>query len=885
MDAQGNTKEGCNDGETPEKKDPESEVVDVIEPDQTVNQNTGTNVDVDEDKKPDDDIADKKFQIKSQQEKEETQKIEVNENTFEQDVIFGNRNTINNNYSINERNGMPTQLELLDTKEIKFDVQSSSNKAIEFITKENFIIVNCAHYGISNSLIQTIAHNEIYKNHQKQEVSFDTYESSDIVHLIEDCKRQTLTKDSNKLLLFIKDSKNKKTPALLNSLRKKSYHGKLDVQKRLSSDFHIIYVTYHEDLNYLKESPFDFHIINTFKIYTKKYGISQDQIRIIRDDQKENHWNPDERNLLRDLDKIIDDPNFDAIIRNKREESKTSFKEIFKNKQEPVGKYVLFVATIFPELPPDLFNRYVRVLIEDKKKVYIKDKKVSLLSIWQEDTDSILDDCGLETFYVNNQSFVDFKNSNEEAKCRNILFRKFTLFADQQARIFIEKQALFTTKVSRPLHNRIHPVIAKLNTYFKNYYGNEILVSWLKSLEKQRETIVGYINKVQTLESHIESLNKKNDILKQNKNIENEEDFLKKLKELYPINFSQEYESQLKKLQYVKFLFYKEEGIPNNVSIQTTLKQLNELKNSLEQELQEIRLKLYRNIDILDENIYLYVDLLTMILENDESKELIPQFFSNRFSEVSKYRVILDILTKFQIKNDFYNSLEFYKLSLEHKSDTINDYAIHQFVTLLLKDPLNFYKYIKEIQNWFPDVSSSLKEYTKLERNILKVYLFTITDQKKKDKYHKQNSKLIKSDVYKALFDNFESLKESLEFITKMLFNTYVFFKNEDDKKDDFRSRLIQHQLASIVSYWYSLLCRIGESEIAETQIAEKKKLLTETIRNILPKDQSKKLLLNLKQNRRNLNINASKIKDINEKKKLKVKRGYLIEFINQLKK
>ncbi|QHI36429.1 hypothetical protein IMCC3317_17920 [Kordia antarctica] len=811
------------------------------------------------------------------------EKIEINDNTFEQDAIFGDHNTINkNSYNYaQERNGLPTQLDPIDTDKIKFGVQDLSKESINSLHENSFLIVNCAHEEIANSLKHAIAQDKIFDTYKKQEVSFDTYESSDIIHLIEDCRRKSLVKKADKLLLFIYDSRNNKNPALLNSLRKKSRRGKDDIVKRLSLDFFIIYLTYHENQNYLIQSPFDFYIIDAFEVYMRKYKISEDQACIIRNDQKDDYWSSGDKNLLKDLDKIIEESNFNTIIRNKKNEVRTSFKEIFKNKKEPISKYVLFVATIFPELPPDLFNRYVTILIKDKKKIRVNDKKISLLSIWEEDTDSILDDCGLETYYVNNQSFVDFKNTNEADACKNTLFKKFTLFADQQARTFIEKQELFSTKISFQLHNRIHPVIAKLNIYFKNYYGEEILKIWLLKLENQRKNIAKYLSLEYNTETDIKILDERIDKLEKNKNIEDQEGYLRKMKEIDPINFNQQYDSKLKKAQYIKFLFYKEESLPENTSIKSILDELYELRIVCIDKLNTICADLYNASEILKDNTYLFVDLLAIIHENDESKELINKFFIDRFFEVNKHYIILNILTKFQIKNEVFNSLEFYKISLQHKTHKVNDYAIDEFISLLLKDPLNFYKYISGIRNWFPEITTSLEDYTRLEKNILTAYLLIITRQKKNDKYHSLNSQVIKSDVYKALFENLEESGNILEFIIENLFNAAILF---EDKENTFRSRIIQYQLASIMSYWYSLLCRIEESEIPDTRIKEKKEILISILLKVLSKEQLKKLLLNLREIRLNQNKTASKIRDIKEKKKLKKKRGYLIELINQLK-
>jgi hypothetical protein len=834
----------------------------VFEPEQKVNE---------------DQTAEVKKEEVNEEPESEAKAFNIKDNDFE-DVQFGNHNTINkitNNFS-SDRHGLPTKLNLIEKGEVKFQVNGLSRAYTSKVLSKKILILNCAHEGIRNSLKQSIANQDVFDNYLKYEVSFDNYDGANIQHLVEDCQNKFISKDDEKLLLFIHDSQNDKTPALLNSLRNANGNEKRDLLKKLDESIFIIYITYYENNKFLNDSPFNFSLVNAFDIYATTFHIEKNLIHIIENQQKNHIWGFNESSLLKNLDKIIYEPDFEDLVRNKKKKSEINFSEILKDKNQPVGRYVLFVAVLFPELAPDVFREYVSVLLQNKK-VFLENRKVSLLKLWEEDTDEILNDCGLNPYYIDNQYFIGFKASTEKEECEQILFKKLTLFAVHQAKVLIAKQQLFTVNSSFKLHFKMHPVIAKLTGYFKDYYGDELLKEWLLKIESQREETEKLKERFKKVKADRNLIIKKIHEFQVIKNIKDGQDSLKRLKKISPVRLKQQHDELIGELEYIKFLFFKEENLPDNVSITTVLDQLFELESSLYQQLQDINNDHNRANSIVYNNVYLFVNLLTEVYEKGGSKELITKFFSDGFKMIYHHYIILDILTKFQIKNPSFNSIEYYKKAFQYSDKNVNDRTSGVFCELMLQQPSDFYKYQSLTEEWFPDREKPKRDYTKLEKQIQRVYFDVFKALKKADSNALKKNKVLECETYKALFEDESKFDSHISFLIYHLFDIRVkeVGKTESEQK--------QNQLAELLSYWYYLLRKLDHSD-GDPQAKKKRELLTTTIRKELSKKQRNQFLISLKEKRYSYNTRLSKTTLDNDQSIIKNKRDALIEFTNLLK-
>lgn len=822
-----------------------------------------------------DDIKEEELEQKSE---EVTKKFDIKDNDFE-DVQIGNNNTFNKNVYNNissDRHGLPTKLDLVDKDEIKFKVHDLGSVYTQKILSKSLLILNCAHAGIRNSLKQTIAHQKEFEVFLKYEVSFDNYDGSNIQHLVEDCRNKFILKEGEKLLLFIHDSRNEKTPALLNSLRKTNEDEKRDFIKKLDASIFIIYITYYENDKFLSDSPFNFSLVSAFDIYATTFHIDKNLIHIIKDQQQNNLWGLDERNLLKNLDKIIEESDFEDRVRSKKKKSEVNFSEILKDKNQPVSRYVLFVAILFPELAPDIFRGYVSVLLQNKK-VFLEHRKVSLLKLWEEDTDAILNNCGLNTYHVENQYFVDFRASTEKEECEQILFKSLTLFAVHQAKVLIAEQQLFTVNSSFKLHFKMHPVIAKLTGYFKDYYGDELLKEWLLKIESQREETVKLQERFKKVKADRNLVIKKIHEFQVIKNIKDEQDSLKRLKRISPVRLKQQHDELIGELEYIKFLFFKEENLPDNVSITIVLDQLFELESSLYQQLQDINNEHNRANSIVYNNVYLFVNLLTEVYEKGGSKELITKFFSDGFKVIYHHYIILDILTKFQIKTLSFNSIDYYKKAFQYSDKNVNEKASDVFCELILQQTSDFYKYQSLTEEWFPNREKPKRDYTKLEKQVQLVYFQIFKTLKKADAKALKKDKVADCETYKSLFENTNEFNTCISFLIYHLFDLGV----KDGSKTELK--LKQNQLAELLSYWYYLLRKTDQSK-TDSEAKQKMELLVTTIRKELSKKQRSQFLLNLKEKRYSYNERLSKLTSVNDKSIIKNKRDALIEFTNLLK-
>lgn len=752
---------------------------------------------------------------------EKSSTFRAENSTFERNNILNGDGSINvehnNYYSTDEVLGLPTVLETIDPNDIKFNVDSLSEQYTSLLLKEHFIVLNCAHDGIANNLKHTIRENANFESFLKYEIAFDDYSPSNISYLIEHCHRRIL-KDNQKLLLFIYDSQNNQTPKLLKSLTKINNLGKAKIINSLKDHIYIVYLSYHDNQNFLNTSCFSFHNIEAFSIYAENRSFSKERILIIRKQQSNGVWGND-RELLEDLDKYETDSEVENIILSKEEEKKLDFKAIIKNKKQPIARYVLFVATFFPKITPDVFREFVNTLLGNKT-IQIKKKGVYLSEIWNDEADDILDDCHLISYNENNQRRIGFTSTTVALLCEQQLLKSVN-FIDQQARILIESQELFTKNTSPKMYKRIFPIITKLSSFFRTYYGDELLKKWLITIEDQRKKFNKLLLEVNGIIEYIEQ-------------IENKTKEFEVLKD-----------DLLEKLQQTR-------NEKNNISHQ-----------------------IYWNVDS-------FSNLLASIYNKNSSKDIVLEFFTTTFKSINQNHIVIDILSKFQVNYIDFNGFEYYKLALEIKKRSINQYAFQALINLFLNHPEHFYLFAERTKQWLPKEGTPYDSYTKPEKYILAtlyVYLSTQMNSNKSDNRRDGRK------TQHTLINNESDFFKYIHFIIHNIYNPHLvkildelFFTDSENKK--VQEDIITAKRAELIEYWYQLLKSVSVNQDIDKNV----RIYIESIHEQLDTSQKKILIQELKKIRVLYNEQLLECTEAIDKQKIKTKRSNLVEFINLLK-
>lgn len=799
---------------------------------------------------------------------------------------FYNQGSGDNHYTFNsgENRGLPTELKLIELKTLKFELLGEAEDCVSILRNESFLVINCAHKGIANALRQFIAQNLIFETYLKQKASLDTFgsENSDIIHLIDNCKKRNLVKKENKLLLFIHDSKGNKTPTLLKKLCGKTEEGKAEIVERLGERFYIVYFTYFSNPSYLDESSFRFHQIDALGIYARTFNFSVEFLHLIQKQRNEGIWSNEDGVLLSDLDKIVSDPDFKNIVMS-RGEVVIDFLEILADDSQIIESHILLVAALFPKLSPDTFRDYVSILISEKKKVVLKKKKVCLVKTWDEKTDILLDRCGLETYRQDNQMFIDFSSSVEASKCERILFRKFANFVDQQARLLIDRQQLFASNASVELHQKIHPIIAKLTAFSKEYYGDALLNKWLSELEIQRKRVLALTNELNDLRITRRNIQKLSQKLYK---MRFQEDYLQQLKQLVPIKFEQQYNEMLSEHQLSKFLFFSEEQLPDNASISGILDELQHIRNTLLERTALVNSEKNSANYSFHKNVYLFGELLVSIHEEDPTREIIVPFFEKTFTVIYHRYVLLEVLNRFQLIHEVSGFFDYYKACLEHRTAEVRKNASLAFIGFLLNDTLHFYSSLERLNTWFPNTTQEDAEFTDLEKQALSILYNSLLVFAQNDQKDFEQGSFIETNTYVALFEDLSQMKAHFPFVISTLFGSIVFFKELfilEGFNPEFTIETIQIRCAMLLEYWYDLLRNIQLQDSSITLVDPKIQLLAATVQGELNKKQSKKLMRALKEKRSFYNREISRSEDLKRKTKTKKKRSHLIELINLL--
>ena len=779
-----------------------------------------------------------------------------------------------------------------DNEKIKFKVQEITKKFSEHIKKERFIIINSFHHGINESIVHSLGIQFESESFSLFEGDFNRYvnknKTPDITQYINDFKKSlSPKKQKQKSIIVIRDRFKNQTSSLINALTQWTKKGESDFLDELGSNIYVVYFSFIENPRFIEKTVFNIYAVDkSYEIYVNSYDkISTDLAQLIRSQQQQGKWGKKDKDLLIDLDKIINDPHFTQRVHEKNDEEPFDFVKVLKNKKHIIRRYVLFIACLFPGLSHDRFNKYLDYIISDKTKSRSKKRKISFTDYWDENADEILNDCNLESFLVNNQYTIDFISTADGLRCEKDLFGKFANFVDKTARELFEKVNLFERPLKEKEQDEIFEMTAKMAVSFGSHYGEELFDKWLYKLEIIRKKIYGCDLEIRDLESDYDYIAY---LIKKLNEIQFEEDFIMQLKQISPNQLKSTYEDIAIEQQLSKFLFYKGESLPENLSPSLIISDLKKWQKSIFKTVQNKkgeRKTLHKKIE---NSGYSFIKLLSFFYYRDDLKKIVQDFFSKKIETIDNNYFILDILSRLQYEDPSFKSQDFFLQALTHSDSELNVYAFNRFTALISDASLGYYSIIPSIKDWFPDGFTMTSELTKMERYSLALIFWSLNNKFLKDLGNQLDSDPILSSLsdmdattcntYESLFKDFEDMQSHFAFVLSNLFqkNTAIAvqktsFKNADETTAKYIIKEIHKQCGSLVLFWFQLLKKLKSSMDLDSSINEKIQWFIKTIKDGIPKDQSKAVLMSLKELRLAYNQSlADIIQDPKEKEKNK---------------
>ncbi|MEX0274982.1 MAG: hypothetical protein AB3N16_11450, partial [Flavobacteriaceae bacterium] len=685
-----------------------------------------------------------------------------------------------------------------------------------------------------------------------------------------------------------------KTPELLKAIAQLTQKGENDLLQKLGANIRMVYLTHIQNPRFLEKSIFNVHTVDSFNVYVQSHdAISEDLAQLIQSQQQQGKWGKEDIDLLNDLDKIIDDPDFVTRIRKKSEEESFGFLEVLRNKDQIMGRYVLLVACLFPRLSPETFSKYLSYLISGKTTPQKKKRKIPLLDIWEDESDDILHQCHLEYFHFDNQYVIDFKSTPDALRCEKELFGKFTGFVDKSARLLYEKANPFTENVPKREREALFEMIAKMAVSFKSHYGEALLDSLVHDLETLRREIHTSHLSIQDLRSDRKYVSY---LLQRLKKIQFEEDFIAHLRQISPKRLKYRYENRAMEQRVSKFLFYREEGIPDTISAAQVTQDLQQWQTNISEALQEKYRQKRALQKTLGRNGFLLTKLLSLFHEKDALVATVHSFLSKKARTIEKYLIFLDLVSWLHREGLPIEAHGYFNRALEHPNDRVSTYAFDVFSSLLGNIDQGYYPNISPLKNWLPEMDKPFDKTTPLEQYSLAIVFWSLNIKFLKDvKNPTDNGELlilvemdtISSTMYQSLLANPQNMAEHLNWMLPTLFQENmakavqkVLFKNTDGPVIDEIIKEVTERLCMFILLWFRLL---GEKKSPPNTNDQGEKFI-KAIKEGIPGHEVKKIRTRLKELRMAYNQKlAYVIQDAAQKEKIKRTRTFLIELLTQL--
>lgn len=748
------------------------------------------------------------------------------EKAKEQDSLtITNNNEISKSVFINENHGdisinslkkeynTPTPLILIENENIKYQATNVVKTLYSELFTQQLSIINCPHHGIAKDIKHQLAALFYKDKMELYEIASCNDLDIELLDIISHCETKiNTTESSSKIALFIHDNDNLETAPLLKSLSTKNSNGKKDLIDKLKlKDIYVVYITYHANEDLFIKSELQLHTIDAFTIYTKAHRLSDSDIALFIEQQKKGYWTTNIKDLLSDFDKH-DDITKAILTKNESKKDKDFF-ALLRKREQPLNKYLLFVASFFRELPSSTFSELVELLIEGKTGLDAFEDKAPLIDIWEEDSDFIIEDCNLKTFIKQNQYVVDFDSSIEAETCKRVMMSK-TTFVDKQARKLIEHKKLFYKETALKTHYSIFPLIGKLVNHYKDYYGYELLKKWLYTIQEQ-DILEGITISITELKQYRSKIKPTISTLQR---FRNSEKTLLHLRHLASFHLKEQYDELLKNISHSKFLFFQQENLPENISTNAVVDELNKLYGAITTKLQELNTEKNRCLYLNNRNVKAFTDLLIFIAREDTTATLIPNFFKDSFNSIYNNYIIIDILNKYQKTNKASNFLVHYEKTLRNSNNKTSGKALFGLIEFLSQSSEEFHLHFNTIKQWFPTNSKDYKSYNNIEENsIWLIHILFFETYKPLDKELIKQQRFLDTPSYNALFKDHWSSNTLQVIITHFL------------KFKDF-TKVSNSNIYQLLIHWFMLLKQLELNHNTKNDIQKYIEVLTTSL-------------------------------------------------------
>jgi len=221
--------------------------------------------------------------------------------------------------------------------------------------------------------------------------------------------------------------------------------------------------------------------------------------RILRQ-RTQGRWNKDESEFCRQVKSYLKSNQLIEQIESRDTPAKPFSENPDFDDDKPVHNTVLYVATFFPNLSPNEFNRVVSMLLGDQtmtititvdqkgedgvtRPVEIQKEK-SLIQEWRVGSDRILKECRLVTSKDSNKA-ITFSDIGRKDELMGYLEEEYGLYIQNKFVFILDNGLLFDS--SERIARNVIRLIIEMAAAYPDYYGKDWLSDVVSKLRKHFE--------------------------------------------------------------------------------------------------------------------------------------------------------------------------------------------------------------------------------------------------------------------------------------------------------------------------------------------------------------------------------------------------------------
>ncbi len=357
----------------------------------------------------------------------------------------------------------PTEPLVLKEVNLSESLKSHYTKSIySQLKKRRILIVSCLHPPTTEKVVNAILNKHIPDNYEKRFLSYSSENRENAEKLEIDWFSSNYRKIGRNKEVAVKIAVRRDT--LFQSLFQTGSDKDIFIEALKQKNFYLICYLHHaewcEEIEQCKELPFLHWKLPFLQDLLEEHFDSKEATELIKrieEQQKRGNWPQKETDLYRELVAILSKgKNYFKDILSKRElkkevlidsnlfriekkkgkvevidASSMSYLEIgrFLVNRSPINKFLFFVACYFPSLHYEEFSKLVQLIIQDEvilQKKKKKKKEVELITLWQEDPDTHLRNCGLSLIKsTDRKASITFIDSQLKSAIQNLLASEF----------------------------------------------------------------------------------------------------------------------------------------------------------------------------------------------------------------------------------------------------------------------------------------------------------------------------------------------------------------------------------------------------------------------------------------------------------------------------